>query len=388
MNIKLIILSFAILFFASCSKNNSFQISGNFKNVNNQLIYISEITGNGILLVDSIKINERGDFSYEKESNELLFLFLKVGNKPNNFITLIINPNEKIKLAADGNQLAKTYSVIGSNDSKLAYDLNNKTIESSAKIDSLTAIYNENKDKPNFDSIEININKSNEGIMLNHRKFVIDFIEKNPSSPASILALYQKVNKTKILDPSTDIKYFKKVSEALTKKYPDSKHSKLLNHNVSEMEKSLSGKRFDNLNITVGEMAPDISLPTPEGTKLSLSSLKGKVVLLDFWASWCRPCRNENPNLVENYKKYQSKGFEILQVSLDKTHENWLEAIKKDNLSWKHISDLMFWQSEAAKLYKIESIPSNFLIDKDGKIIAKDLHEEDLGKKLEEIFKK
>jgi peroxiredoxin len=128
--------------------------------------------------------------------------------------------------------------------------------------------------------------------------------------------------------------------------------------------------------VQVGQPAPEISLPNPDGKSMSLSDLKGKVVLLDFWASWCGPCRRENPNVVRVYDKYKSKGFEVFSVSLDRPNgkEKWVEAIKADNLKWKyHVSDLQFWNSAPARLYGVNSIPRTFLIDKDGNIAALNL---------------
>jgi thiol-disulfide isomerase/thioredoxin len=133
-------------------------------------------------------------------------------------------------------------------------------------------------------------------------------------------------------------------------------------------------------NPEIGSSAPEVELKNPSGKKMKLSSLQGKWVLLDFWASWCKPCRDENPNLVSAYEKYtgatlkSGKGFEIFSVSLDKTKEPWIKAIKSDKLKWKyHVSDLKGWQSDAAATYKVKSIPTNFLINPEGKIVATNL---------------
>jgi len=141
-------------------------------------------------------------------------------------------------------------------------------------------------------------------------------------------------------------------------------------------------------SVSVGAMAPDFAQPDTNGTMLSLSSFKGKYVLLDFWASWCGPCRAENPNVVKAFNIYKGKNFTILSVSLDRPgkRDNWINAINKDGLAWNHVSDLKFWDNDAAKLYGIQAIPQNLLIDPSGKIIAKDLFGDALEQKLGEIF--
>lgn len=139
-------------------------------------------------------------------------------------------------------------------------------------------------------------------------------------------------------------------------------------------------------SVGIGNKAPDFEGLTPEGKSIKLSDHFGKYLLLDFWASWCGPCRRENPNLVKAYQKYHDKGFEIFAVSLDKNKEAWLKGIKDDNLSWTHVSDLAFWNSAAAKLYGVRAIPANVLIDPNGVIVGRNLRGEDLDKKLEELL--
>lgn len=136
----------------------------------------------------------------------------------------------------------------------------------------------------------------------------------------------------------------------------------------------------------IGEIAPDFTAPNPEGQMLSLNALKGKVTIIDFWASWCRPCRIENPNLVRLYKRMHDKGLEVVGVSLDKNRASWLRAIEDDGLIWNHVSNLQYWQDPVAKLYSVRGIPAAFVLDKDGKIVAKNLRGRQLDAKIEELL--
>ncbi len=138
--------------------------------------------------------------------------------------------------------------------------------------------------------------------------------------------------------------------------------------------------------LAVGQVAPDIALPNPDGDTISLSSLRGNYVLVDFWAKWCKPCRMENPNVVRMYNKYNDQGFEVYGVSLDRKREDWLQAIEEDGLHWTQVSDLKFWNSKAAQIYNIKAIPFALLLDPEGVIIAKNLRGPALEEKLAEIF--
>jgi len=195
------------------------------------------------------------------------------------------------------------------------------------------------------------------------------FIKENPSSLVSAYVLYRDFSYR--LSPEE----IKQNLQLLDPKLSNTPYVAVLKDLVNVLT-----------SVGIGNKAPDFEGLTPEGKSVKLSDHFGKYLLLDFWASWCGPCRRENPNLVKAYQKYHEKGFEIFAVSLDKNKDAWLKGIKDDNLSWTHVSDLAFWNSAAAKLYGVRAIPANVLIDPNGVIVGRNLRGEDLDKKLEELL--
>jgi peroxiredoxin len=188
------------------------------------------------------------------------------------------------------------------------------------------------------------------------------------------LATFQLVS---ALDKDNQLELKDSLAQELNKKYPGLFYIEDL---VASMEKARA--------TAVGVAAPEIHLPNPDGEIVTLSSLKGNVVLVDFWAQWCKPCRMENPNVVKAYNKYKDKGFTVYGVSLDRTKEKWVQAIEEDGLTWTHVSDLQYFNSVAAQTYGVASIPFSILLDRDGKIIAKNLRGKALEDALEAHFNK
>lgn len=181
---------------------------------------------------------------------------------------------------------------------------------------------------------------------------------------------------SQVLDKDAYFDTYLAVAQKLEKEWPNYDHAKEFIKTVNSMK-----------SIAIGQPAPEIALPDTTGQIVKLSSFKGKYVLVDFWAKWCGPCRQENPNVVRAFNKYKDKGFTVFGVSLDRSKEDWMQAIRKDGLTWTHVSDLKYWNSEAAKTYNINGIPFSLLLDKNGVIIAKNLRGPALDKKLEEILK-
>jgi peroxiredoxin len=173
----------------------------------------------------------------------------------------------------------------------------------------------------------------------------------------------------------------------LIKKYPTSQVLQGMKQSYDLQQAQMAeAERRQKENDWVGKQAPELVLPDIDGKPVALSAFRGKYLLVDFWASWCGPCRQENPNVLKAYEAFKNKNFAILGVSLDKDKDAWQQAIREDKLGWTHVSDLKFWSSKAVETFKFEGIPFNVLIDPNGKIIAESLRGEDLENKLKEVL--
>ncbi|MCX6322438.1 MAG: TlpA disulfide reductase family protein [Bacteroidia bacterium] len=388
MNKKLFLYLFAAILFAGC-KNNTVHISGNLVNpVIGEYIFLDELKSNELTTIDSIKIADGGTFDFKREIELPSFYLLKINE--NNFLTMLVEPGEKITLNAYYDSLNYPISIIGSKGTESMAEYNRTLRKIINKLTGLNNIYMQNVDSPQLPAVIESLDSIAQTYLNEINLYTKSYIDENLTSLVSLVALYQQVAPNKyVLNPSRDLKYFVKVDSSMSILYPEYEPVTLLHKQVQELVAGIKGETVIAPASGEGTEAPEISLPTPDGDTIKLSSTRGSVVLLDFWAAWCVPCRQESPNLVKAYNLYHKKGFQIYQVSLDKTKEAWMKGIQDDKLeNWIHVSDVQYWNSVVVPLYKIESIPYNFLLDKEGRIIATTLRGEQLQIKLAELFNK
>jgi len=351
------------------SSSSKAVVKGSIEGTPVRSVYLQELTRTKLVFMDSAKVDSKGNFVFNTQKfteHSLCFLTFNSASLPG--IPIVVGKQTKLSLAIKNggwityvsqgdkqNQLINTLYTLYLNHDKNLQDFNREISE----ID------------PNSvtDSLRMAVSSRFEIMQKKRTDEIAGFIKDNEGSAASYYAvtfLFQEPNATLM-----QIAYDKMKVTMPTSKY------------TSELKVTLESVA----PLEVGGLAPEIQLKGLDGKEIKLSSLRGKIVLIDFWASWCGPCRRENPNVVNLYNNYKSKGFEIFGVSLDDNEDKWKGAIQKDGLTWIHVSDLKGWQSAAAQTYQVSSIPFTVLLDRNGRIIAKGLRGSDLESKMAELLK-
>jgi thiol-disulfide isomerase/thioredoxin len=349
------------------------KIKGVISGPQNLPLLINYIGQAGMENKGNITVNPDGTFDYSLEINSIGFYSIAYSQE--NSILLYLEPGSATEIHADGSNMFDTYELKeASDDSKLIkeyFSEYNTFAKKQQQVNSEMKSLDFSADQKREELIgksEQNRSKFNE--------YKLAFIDSHAEAPMLAFLLDH-------LNPATELEYIKKIGESAQKSLQGTHYNDLVQKVVDSRVQTQVPQAAVPGQIAVGQMAPEIAFPNPDGETIKLSSLKGKLVLLDFWASWCKPCRMENPNVVRMYNKYKDKGFEVFSFSLDKDLSRWKNAIKQDGLIWpNHASDLKGWNTATIPMYGFNGIPFTVLIDKDGKIIETNLRGPALENKL------
>ncbi|TFV97386.1 AhpC/TSA family protein [Algoriphagus kandeliae] len=350
---------------ANSEQDGTVEISGKISNAPEGVVVLSQFTDGRPRVLDTLELDSDGSFSYELQIEDPTFYDLNLFGQRSVRLALL---KEDVQVNYDFSQ-PENIQIEGSKDSQEMLKLEKLMADYQADVNALNEAYYEAMSNNDAETIK-SIQAQALDLEANQAERVKQTINSMGDSFASLAAIG-------LLNPKNDFPFLDELINRLDQKYPNTL-------TIIQLKQQLDELRA----LAIGAVAPEIALPGPDGEIKKLSDLRGNYVLIDFWAAWCKPCRAENPNVVRLYKEYNSKGFEVFGVSLDRDRDDWVQAIADDQLEWTQVSDLQYFNSEAAQTYQIQAIPATYMIDPEGKIIAKDLRGPTLERKLQELFDK
>jgi peroxiredoxin len=345
-------------------------------------VILEEMAAREYIPVDTATVGKNGGFSIRFEPDQTAFYALRIGQT--GYITLLIEPGEKIRFTGIYGQPQK-YELEGSKGSILLSELDMEHKKALSILGDIAREGMEMQTNPDYVRIKENLDFRFDSVTADFREYSLEFIHQNPESLAIIIALYNLYGQgLPVFHPAEDMAVYTYVDSVLSLHYKEFELVELLHAQIMEAEATVQ-KKDPVPGPTIGEIAPDFVSSQPDGGEMSLRDLRGNYVLLSFWAGWSNLSREENMVLREAWSKYRELPLRIMQVSLDGERDVWLQAIEEDKLEWNHVSDLRRWETAVANLYRVDKIPSNFLIDPRGKIVGVDLFEKELLKRLEQL---
>jgi len=392
--LNIIIAILGILISSGCHRNKAsdpgktesdltIEINGSLEGCNGNQIVLEQMGAREFIPEDTVTCNGSGSFNITFRGEEEAFYVLRYG--AGSYVTLLLKPGERVDFNGISGR-TDLYEVTGSPGSELLCDL---ALEHKKTLNSMGEISRKNMElisSPDYVTLKTDLDRKFDSIAASFYDFSLEFIYQHPASLSILVALYNLYGQgLPVFDPERDFHVYQFVDSALMSSHPGFEAVRLLHAQVEEAKQIIKN---DNQHppLQKGEIAPDFVSSQPDGNELALSDLKGNYVLLSFWAGWSRLSRDENRTLKAAYEKYKQQPFRILQVSLDDDMDIWTKAISEDGLKWDHVSDLNRWESVVVDIYRVEKIPSNVLIDPEGRIMETDLLGDRLLEKLESIF--
>ena len=362
-------------------EGKTFTVTGTIKNTTAFKVYLQEmpVTGGQPPILDSTEIEKDGKFTLKTKSSGEKIYMLQLKNTLYPFLS-IVNDVPSVTVNTDFNNKKELYTVEGSVASEKIKQIAATYPQKWSNLYRIRKEYDSVKNAKGPDSIISRLNNEGTAAFTEMKNGIYIYLNESKSPALSYYVLKNFQNIFTVEEYIAEL-------DSCMKRFPG---STVLVQAKNVLDQKIADARQQEINRSlVGKQAPEISLPDVNGKQVKLSSFKGKYVLVDFWASWCGPCRAENPNVLSAYNKFKNKNFTIIGVSLDQPDgkKNWLKAIKDDKLAWTQISDLKFWNSEVVPVYHIDAIPFNVLVDPDGKVIAEKLRGPDLENKLNEVLK-